>query len=110
MVFSTPDWVPNIPWEIPDSLPLGQFALDGLDATFHRDPAKPLVVDGITGKSYSRDVLRQRVEWLAGGLARKLGWSVNEGSPWDKVVAIYSLNTVRQHLSPRDKQSSPLTP
>ena len=94
MVFSSPDWVSDITWEIPDSVPLGQFTLNGLDANFQRDSTKPLVVDGITGKSYSRDDIQQRVEWLAAGLARELGWSVNEGSPWDKVVAIYSLNTV----------------
>ena len=95
MVFSSPAWVPDIPWEIPDSIPLGQVALAGLNGVSEKSATDVLLVDGVSGKSYSRADLNQRVEWLAGGLAKELGWSTNDGSPWDKVVAIYSLNTVR---------------
>ncbi|KAK0633799.1 hypothetical protein B0T14DRAFT_507874 [Immersiella caudata] len=93
MVFSTPDWVSPIPWPVPDSLPLGEFTLNGADGV-PRDDSKPVVIDGVSGKQYSREDLRQRVEWLAAGLVERLGWAPNQGSPWDKVVAIYSLNTI----------------
>jgi len=95
MVFSSPDWASDIPWEIPDSIPLGQFSLEGLARNSQPESTKPLLIDGISGKSYSRVELHERVEFLAGGLAKELGWSPNKGSPWEKVVAIYSLNTVR---------------
>ncbi|KAH6632038.1 hypothetical protein F5144DRAFT_592886 [Chaetomium tenue] len=91
MVFSSPAWVPDIPWDIPDSIPLGQFSLAGLNDGSDSDV---LLVDGLSGKSYSRADLHQRVECVAGGLAKEFGWSPDEGSPWDKVVAIYSLNTI----------------
>ncbi|KAH6855930.1 hypothetical protein B0I37DRAFT_366142 [Chaetomium sp. MPI-CAGE-AT-0009] len=94
MVFLSPAWVPDIPWEIPDSIPLGQVALAGLNSGSEKRASDVLLVDCLSGKSYSRADLNQRVEWLAGGLAKELGWSTNEGSPWDKVVAIYSLNTI----------------
>lgn len=87
--------MPDIPWEIPDSIPLGQFSLAGLNDGPEKGAADLLLVDFLSGKSYSRADLHQRVEYLAGGLAKEFGWSPNEGSPWDKVVAIYSLNTVR---------------
>jgi len=35
------------------------------------------------------------VELLAQVLAVELGWSVNEGSEYDKVVSVFALNTVR---------------
>ncbi|KAK4169041.1 hypothetical protein QBC43DRAFT_296370 [Cladorrhinum sp. PSN259] len=95
MVFTSPAWVPSIKGDIPDSISLGQFTLEGhRDATFQILSKHKLFVDGITGKSYSREILGQRMEWLACALAKNLGWSVNEGSPWDRVVAIYCLNTI----------------
>jgi len=96
MVFSSPSWVPPIRRDIPDSVPAGQFAIEGNDDVARQavENGKALFIDGISGNSYSRDALRQRVEWLASALAKELGWSPNEGSPWDKVVAIYSFNTV----------------
>lgn len=92
MVFTPPSWVPQITCEVPDSVPIGDFTLSG-NSESHAGGRPPLV-DGITGKSYSLETLRERVDWTARGLAKELGWSPNEGSPWDKVVAINSLNTV----------------
>jgi len=107
MVFSSPDWASDIPWEIPDSIPLGQFSLEGLARNSQQESTRPLLIDGISGKSYFRAELHERVEFLAGGLAKELGWSPNEGSPWEKVVAIYSLNTVRTIPFPWGIESSP---
>ena len=94
MVFSSPAWVPPIPGKIPDSVPLSTFSLSGSDDVVGQDASRPLLADGLSGKTFSRGVLRQRVESLARALAQRLGWSPNEGSPWDKVVAIHSLNSV----------------
>ncbi|KAK4105140.1 acetyl-CoA synthetase-like protein [Parathielavia hyrcaniae] len=94
MVFSSPAWVPPIPSEIPDAVPVSSFSLRGKDDDVGQDDSRALLVDGLSGKTFSRAVLRDRVEWLAQALAQRLAWSPNEGSPWDKVVAIHSLNSV----------------
>ncbi len=94
MVFSNPAWVPPIPGEVPDSVPLSTFSLRGSDDVAGQDASRALLADGLSGKTFSRETLRQRVESLARALAQRLGWSPNEGSPWDKVVAIHSLNSV----------------
>ncbi|KAL4782887.1 hypothetical protein BJX76DRAFT_368806 [Aspergillus varians] len=94
MVFSSPSWVPQIPCEIPDSITVGQFALDGNAKLPPQCGGKPPFVDAITGKSYSTNTLLERVESLSRSLAQELGWSPNEGSPEDKVVGIYSWNTL----------------
>jgi hypothetical protein len=93
MVFGPPSWVPQLSHEIPDSIPVGEFALNGNTVP----AARPPFIDAITGNSYSLQVLRDRVEWLARALAREFRWSPNQGSPWDKVVGIFSMNTVRNH-------------
>ncbi|KAL4773244.1 hypothetical protein BDW60DRAFT_222007 [Aspergillus nidulans var. acristatus] len=94
MVFSSPSWVPQIPCEIPDSIPVGQFALEGNTNLPPQCGGRPPFVCAITGKSYSTKVLVDRVEFLSRSLAQELGWSPNEGEPEDKVVGIYSWNTL----------------
>ncbi|KAK4223520.1 hypothetical protein QBC38DRAFT_459276 [Podospora fimiseda] len=56
MVFSSPPWVPPIKGEIPDSIPLGQFALQKSDTVASQPLSKHLYVDGLTGKAYSREM------------------------------------------------------
>ncbi|KAL3482093.1 hypothetical protein BJX99DRAFT_82061 [Aspergillus californicus] len=94
MVFSSPAWVPQIPCEIPDSITVGEFALQGNANLPPQCGGKAPFVDAITGKSYSSKVLLERVEWLSRALSQELGWSPNEGAPEDKVVGIYSWNTL----------------
>ena len=38
--------------------------------------------------------VKERVDYLARGLAKELGWQPNQGSEWDKVVAVFSVNTL----------------
>jgi hypothetical protein len=49
---------------------------------------------GLTGKTYTHDELFARSEGLARALAEIHQWSSNQDTPWDKVVCIYSLNSV----------------
>ncbi|KAL4941950.1 hypothetical protein BDV06DRAFT_212245 [Aspergillus oleicola] len=93
MAFQSPSWVPPIPGTIPDSTSVGDFVLAQGGLTGLTGPNAPFV-DGISGVSYSIEVLRQRVENLARSLAARLDWLPTRGSPWEKVVAIYSVNTV----------------
>lgn len=38
--------------------------------------------------------VKERVDYLARGLAKELGWQPNQGSEWDKVVGVFSVNTL----------------
>lgn len=49
---------------------------------------------GLTGKTYTSLEIKERVDYLARGLAKELGFRPNEGSEWDKVIAVFSVNTV----------------
>lgn len=51
-------------------------------------------VCGLTGKAYSVSEVKDRVGHLAKAIAKRLDFSPNEGTEWDKVVALFSLNTV----------------
>jgi hypothetical protein len=49
---------------------------------------------GLSGKTYTSLDVRERVEHLARGLAKELGFQPNKDSEWDKVIAVFSVNTV----------------
>lgn len=49
---------------------------------------------GISGKTYSMLETRQRVDFLARALCKELGWSPNEGSEYDKIIGVFSMNTI----------------
>lgn len=49
---------------------------------------------GVTGKEHSTLEVRERVDYLARGLAKELGWQPNKGTEWDKVIGVFSVNTL----------------
>lgn len=49
---------------------------------------------GVTGKSLSVADVGEQVEAVAAALGHVLSWSPNEGSEWDKAVAVFSHNSV----------------
>lgn len=38
--------------------------------------------------------MRERVVYLARGIAKALQWDVEKGAEWDRTGAVYSVNTV----------------
>ncbi len=50
---------------------------------------------GITGTTYTPQQIPERVDLLARAIAKRLGFSPNEGTEWERVVAVYAVNTVR---------------
>lgn len=96
MPFDPPQWLPALS-EIPHSVTLEQFVLDSDNS--HRAPksSHPALVCGVTGKSYDLTTVRSRVDCIARSL-RSIpvlqSSSVESVSEWNKVVAIYSLNTI----------------
>lgn len=98
MVFSPPSWVPKLP-HVPDDVPLCDFMLDERYGRCSLGLSRPPFTCAISGRSYSALEVADRVDHLASAIAKEFGWHPNQGSEWDKVVGIFSLNAVRLCLT-----------
>ncbi|KAI8648175.1 hypothetical protein NCS57_01485300 [Fusarium keratoplasticum] len=94
MVFHPPSWVPELPFVPPDSIPIVEFMSNEAYGRRPLSESRHPFTCGITGRTYSATELFQRSEYVARSLAKRLGWEVNQDTAWNKVVAIFSLNTV----------------
>ncbi|KAH7234354.1 hypothetical protein B0J15DRAFT_454801 [Fusarium solani] len=94
MVFHPPSWVPELPVAPPDSIPIVEFMSNEAYGRRPLSESRHPFTCGITGRTYSATELFQRSEYVARSLAKILGWEANQGTAWDKVLAIFSLNTV----------------
>lgn len=94
MIFEAPLRVPPLPFAPPDTIPVGDFVLNGDPSISEDVRRRPVLTDALSGVSYTRAELKQKVEALARSLCREFGWSPNQGSPNEKVVGIFSLNTL----------------
>ena len=103
MVFTSPSWVPPLQ-SIPDSTLVGDFVLDGPQAPDASDDT-PLLACADSGKTYTLAEIKEKVDFLSRALSRELGWLPNEGDPWDKVLGIYSFNTVRWQVAHLTRRS-----
>ncbi|KAK0371273.1 AMP-binding enzyme [Colletotrichum limetticola] len=93
MLFVPDQSLPQLP-SIPDTVPLCDFMFD---EQYGRHPVATSLdpyTCGLSGSSISAQEQKGRVEALARSLAQEFGWSVNQGSEFDKVVGIFALNTV----------------
>lgn len=102
MYFNPPSYIPQLPLQPPDSVPIHDF-LFGNGDKYGRHPvaaSKPPFTCGITGKSYLVEEVAERIELLARALAAELGWQVNAGKPIDKMIGVFTLNSVRTPLIP----------
>jgi acyl-CoA synthetase (AMP-forming)/AMP-acid ligase II len=94
MPFHPPAWVPQLPFDPPDSIPICDFLLDEKYGRHPLASSHDPFTCGLTGKTYSSVEVRKRIDWLAQGLAKELGFHPNKGSEWDKVIAVFSVNTI----------------
>ncbi|KAF2469479.1 phenylacetyl-CoA ligase-like protein [Lindgomyces ingoldianus] len=94
MTFTAPSWVPELPFDPPDGIPIADFMLEEHYGRHPLGYSKSPFTCGLTGKHYSSLEVKERVDYLARGLAKEFGWSPNEGSEWDKVVAVFSVNAL----------------
>ncbi|KAL3430054.1 hypothetical protein BDV09DRAFT_189603 [Aspergillus tetrazonus] len=94
MIFTPPVWGPEM-MAIPASRPIHEFLVQR-DSRHLYDwsEEKPALVCAVSGQSYTIKTIADRVDALARSLGRELGWSPNTGSPWSKVVGIFSFNTL----------------
>ncbi|KAI9814328.1 MAG: hypothetical protein M1832_005908 [Thelocarpon impressellum] len=94
MVFTAPSWVPQLPFDPPDSIPIPEFLFNERYGRLPLAASRSPYTCGITGQSWSATQVRDRIEPLARGLAQELGWHPNHGSEWDKVIGVFSVNTI----------------
>ena len=52
---------------------------------------------GLTGKTYTTAESHERSAQVAKALGAIMGWAPNTESPWDKVIGVFSFNTVQYH-------------
>ncbi|KAF4472862.1 amp-binding enzyme [Fusarium albosuccineum] len=94
MVFTPPAWVPELPIDPPDSVTVAEFMRH---EKFGRHPipkSRNPYTCGLTGKTYTWPEVIEREDCLARALGRVLDFKPREGSEWDKVVGLFSLNTI----------------
>jgi hypothetical protein len=94
MVFTSPSWVPKLPFDPPDSIPVCDFMLDEQYGRHPMNRSKAPFTCGLSGAEYSIVELRDRVDKLARSLSKELGFKPNAGTEWDKAVCVFSVNTV----------------
>ena len=94
MVFLPPSWMPELP-NPPDSVPISQFMLDEKHGRHPFKLSRAPFTCGLSGIEYSWEQIRERVHALSSVLSEELGFKPNHGSEFDKVVCIFSVNTVR---------------
>ena len=94
MVFLPPPHLPKLPFDPPDSIPVCDFMLNEEYGRYPHAKALTPYTCGLSGKEYSSSQLKDRVDKLARGLSKELVFKPDQGTEWDKVVGIFSVNTV----------------
>ncbi|KAJ5562418.1 phenylacetyl-CoA ligase pclA-Penicillium chrysogenum [Penicillium sp. DV-2018c] len=79
---------------IPDSITISEFMLNEKYGRRAHATSQDPYTCGLSGKSYSSQETVNRVDWLARGLSKEFGWAPNQGSEWDKTLAVFTLNTI----------------
>lgn len=95
MVFNPPPSVPKLPFDPPDSIPISHFMLNEQYGRHSLSNSRVPFTCGLSGVEYTAVEVRDRVDYLARALAKELGWDPNTGTEWDRIVGIFSVNTVR---------------
>lgn len=94
MPFYPPTWVPELPFDPPSNVSIPDFMLSEEYGRYPMARSKPPFICGLSGREYTPFEAKERVEHLALGMAQEFSWEVNQGTEWDKVVAVFALNTV----------------
>lgn len=108
MVFHPPQRAPKLE-SPPDDVAICDFMLDERYGRYPLGYSKDPFTCGVTGKSYSALDMADRVDYLARAMANEFGWHPNQGSEWDKVVGIFSVNTVSRsdRIGPATNNAAP---
>jgi hypothetical protein len=82
----------------PDSLPIHEFMLNDAHRAHPTAESRNPFTCGLSGRTYTAQESADRAEFLARALSKELGWLPNTGAEWDKVIGIFSLNTVSTRI------------
>ncbi|PHH80838.1 hypothetical protein CDD83_3660 [Cordyceps sp. RAO-2017] len=93
MVFVAPSWAPALP-DLPDSVTIEEFINSESHGRFPLAESRDPYTCGLTGLTRSAADVVRRVDLVARALGKRLGFNPNEGTAWERVVAIYSVNAV----------------
>ncbi|CCT69828.1 probable phenylacetyl-CoA ligase [Fusarium fujikuroi] len=93
MVFYPPPSV-SLPFEPPESITIPDFIFSDKHARKPIAQSRNPFTCGISGKTYTTEEVIQREKLLARALAKRLGYDVHDGTEWDRVVALFSVNTI----------------
>lgn len=111
MVFTAPDWVPPLPFGMfsplawrgwladvaidpPDSISIAEFMSNEKYGRAPLSESRSPYTCGFTGKTYSAAEVVKREDLMARAIGKRLGFDLREGTEWDRVVGLYSVNTV----------------
>ncbi|KAF4415773.1 phenylacetyl- ligase [Fusarium acutatum] len=95
MLTYTPTWLPKLnDADIPDDICLTDFVFNDAHRPHSCAESPKPFVDSVDGFGYSVHETRQRIEWLAAGLAAHLNADVNPGEVFDRVVSVFALNNI----------------
>lgn len=100
MVFTPPSSAGTLP-PIPDNIPISEFMLSESYGRVPLGQSRHPYTCGFTGRSYSPLEVVTRVENLSRALSKEFNWQPNQGTEWDKVLGVFSLNTVSGYLRRR---------
>ncbi|MCJ1293038.1 hypothetical protein MMC34_004591 [Xylographa carneopallida] len=93
MVFTSPSWIPKLR-DPPHTIPIHEFMFNEKHGRYPIQDSKPPFTCGITGAEYSAVEVRERVNHLARALSKELNWQPNSGTAWDKVIGVFTVNTI----------------
>ncbi|KAH7157934.1 hypothetical protein B0J13DRAFT_184879 [Dactylonectria estremocensis] len=94
MVFTSPPSVAQLPSDPPDSITIAEYVNNEKYGRCPVAKSRNPFTCGFTGKTYSMTEVLQREEFMARAIAKRLGYSLHEGTEWDRVVGLFSLNTI----------------
>ncbi|KAM0543291.1 hypothetical protein ACHAPJ_012375 [Fusarium lateritium] len=94
MVFTTPSWVPKLPFVPPDNIPIPEFINNEAYGRYPLDRSKNPFTCSETGKSYDAHEVAKREDYLARGLRKHLTAEELAGPEWNRVVTVFSYNCV----------------
>lgn len=87
------------------TMSLPQFMYEDYHGRKLKHASRPPFTCGATGRSYSAVEVAQRVDYLSRSLAAAVGFDTEEGTEWERVVGIFSYNSVSATSQPLGQAS-----
>ncbi|KAJ6437386.1 phenylacetyl- ligase protein [Purpureocillium lavendulum] len=95
MGFHPPAWAPRLTdADIPDDICLADFLFDDRYRPRKCADSPSPFVDSVDGSGHGVRETRQRIDWLAAGLASQLSIKDVTGDHWSRVVSLFAVNNI----------------